>query len=104
MSHAGELLARLHLGIEPRPLTLADIYADHTDFIWKTLHRLGVREPHIEDVFQEVFLVIFRRLDSFDGSSAVTTWLFGICLRVATGYRRRAHFRREQVVADVAAA
>jgi RNA polymerase sigma-70 factor (ECF subfamily) len=36
--------------------------------------------------------VVHRRLDSFDGSSAMTTWLFGICLRVVLGWRR--HRRR----------
>jgi RNA polymerase sigma-70 factor (ECF subfamily) len=101
MSHLLQLVARSPIEAERSRLTLADVYAEHTDFIWKTLHRLGVREPFIEDIFQEVFVVVLRRLDSFDGHSAMTTWLFGICLRVARSYRRRAHFRRERVVAEV---
>ncbi len=101
MSNTVELVARSPIGAEQRPIALADVYAEHTDFIWKTLHRLGVREHHVEDVFQEVFVVVLRRLSSFDGRSAMTTWLFGICLRVARSYRRRAYFRREQVVDDV---
>src|SRR6185369_8078226 len=101
MSNTVELVARSPLEAERKPLALADIYAEHTEFIWKTLYRLGVREHHVEDVFQEVFVVVLRRLSSFDGRAAMTTWLFGICLRVARGYRRRAYFRREQAVADV---
>ncbi len=48
---------------------------------------------------QEVLLVVHRRADSFDPARArVTTWLFGICLRVARGYRRRQQRRRESPV------
>jgi RNA polymerase sigma-70 factor (ECF subfamily) len=88
---------------EPRPkLTVAEVHARHGEFIWKTLYRMGVRSPHLEDVYQEVFLVVHRRLDSYGGHCAITTWLFEVCFRVAAGYRRRAHFRREQLVPDAA--
>lgn len=85
--------------VRPR-LTVAEVHARHGEFIWKTLYRMGVRAPHLEDVYQEVFLVVHRRLDSYAGHCAITTWLFEVCFRVAAGYRRRAHFRREQLVAD----
>ena len=61
---------------------------------------MGVRKPHVDDVYQEVFLVVHRRLRSFNGQCAITTWLYEICFRVAAGYRRRAHFRREELVPD----
>ncbi len=69
--------------------------------MWRSLQRLGVRDVDLEDTLQEVFLVVHRRLDSFDGSAKPTTWLFGICLRVAAAYRRRAHRRREESVEDM---
>jgi RNA polymerase sigma-70 factor (ECF subfamily) len=87
--------------VRPR-LTVTEVHAKHGDFIWKTLYRMGVRSPHLEDVYQEVFLVVHRRLDSYAGHCAITTWLFEVCFRVAAGYRRRAHFRREQLVPDAA--
>jgi len=65
------------------------------------LQRMGVRDADVEDQLQEVFVVVHHRLHTFDGSSRMTTWLFGICTRVAAAYRRRAHRRREEVVADV---
>jgi RNA polymerase sigma-70 factor (ECF subfamily) len=61
---------------------------------------MGVRPPHVEDVYQEVFLVVHRRLSTFAGQCAITTWLYEICFRVAAGYRRKAHFRREELVPD----
>src|SRR6188768_2714054 len=83
-------------------LSVAEVHARHGEFVRKTLYRMGVRAPHLEDVYQEVFLVVHRRLDSYAGHCAITTWLFEVCFRVTAGYRRRAHFRREQLVADTA--
>lgn len=73
------------------------IYAAHGDFVWANLQRLGVREADLEDMAQEVFVVVHQRLHTFDGSSKMTTWLFGICLRVAAAYRRKAYVVRERV-------
>jgi RNA polymerase sigma-70 factor, ECF subfamily len=81
-------------------LTVAEVHNAHGEFIWRTLHRMGVRSPHVDDVYQEVFLVVHRRLHTFTGQSAITTWLYEICFRVAAGYRRKAHFRREELVPD----
>jgi RNA polymerase sigma-70 factor (ECF subfamily) len=81
-------------------LSVTQVHERHGEFVWRTLHRMGVRPPHVEDVYQEVFLVVHRRLRTFTGQSAITTWLFEICFKVAAGYRRKAHFRREELVPD----
>jgi RNA polymerase sigma-70 factor (ECF subfamily) len=81
-------------------LSVTQVHERHGEFVWRTLYRMGVRPPHVEDVYQEVFLVVHRRLRSFSGQCAITTWLYEICFRVAAGYRRKAHFRREELVPD----
>jgi RNA polymerase sigma-70 factor (ECF subfamily) len=78
-------------------LDVTSIHEAHADFVWRSLQRLGVREADLADALQEVFVVVHRRLGSFDGTSRMTTWLFGICLRVASSWRRRAWRRHEQV-------
>ena len=82
-------------------LTIQEVHERHADFVWRSLQRLGVRSMDLEDQMQEVFIVAHRRLASFNGASALHTWLFGICLRVAAAHRRRAHVRREQARSDV---
>jgi RNA polymerase sigma-70 factor (ECF subfamily) len=76
-------------------MTLERIYQEHFAFVWRALRRLGVREADCPDVAQEVFLVVHRKLGEFQGQSQITTWLFGICLRVARDRQRRAYVRRE---------
>ena len=66
------------------------IYDEHLDFVWRSMQRLGVRGPELDDAIQEVFLVIHRRLPTFEGRSSVKTWVFGIVLRVARTFRRTA--------------
>jgi RNA polymerase sigma-70 factor (ECF subfamily) len=83
------------------PLGVEAIHAAHADFVWASLQRLGVRDADLPDLLQEVFIVVHRRLDSFDGSSKLTTWLFGIAMRVAAGHRRRAHVRRERATEEI---
>ena len=56
---------------------------------------MGVRAADIEDVCQEVFLIVHRKLDDFAWRSSVRTWVCGIALRCASDYRRRAHIQRE---------
>lgn len=82
-------------------LSLEAIHERHVDFVWASLQRLGVRQPDLEDALQEVFMVVHAKLSTFDGTSRVTTWLFGICLRVASGQRRKAYRHREQTVANL---
>lgn len=76
------------------------IYELHAPFVWRSLQRLGVRDADLEDVLQEVFVVVHQRAQTFDGSSKLTTWLFGICLRVASAYRRRGFRRHETTMAE----
>lgn len=84
-----------------KPLDVAQIHELHADFVWSSLQRLGIHVADLEDALQDVFVVVHRRLATFDGSSRLSTWLFGICLRVASQYRRKAHRRRERGVVDL---
>lgn len=71
------------------------IYEEHAEFLWRSLQHLGVREADLEDAVQEVLVVVHRRRNSYNFDCRLTTWLFGICLRIASRHRRRAYFRRE---------
>jgi RNA polymerase sigma-70 factor, ECF subfamily len=70
-------------------------YDQHVATVWRALVRLGVARTDLPDTVQEVFLVAFRKLPEFEGRSKLSTWLVGICYRVASDRRRLAHVRRE---------
>jgi RNA polymerase sigma-70 factor (ECF subfamily) len=81
---------------DTRPVDFEAVVAEHGPYLWRVLRRLGVRAADIEDVWQETFIVVHRKLGGFEGRSSLRTWLSAIAVRVASDYRSRAHRRREQ--------
>lgn len=79
----------------PNEWSFATLYERHFDFVWRTLRHLGVPDQDLSDACQEVFIVIHRRLSTFEGRSRLTTWIFQICFNMARDRNRRAHVRRE---------
>jgi len=78
--------------------SFAQVYEDFASFVWRSMRRLGVPPGDVEDAAQEVFVVIHRKLPEFAGRSSLKTWCFGICLRVASDWRKKAHVRKETVL------
>ena len=85
--------------ISPTICDFGRLFADEFDYVCAVLRRLGVRAGDVEDVAHDVFLVVYRRLDSFDTSRPVRPWLFGIAYRVTAAYRR-ATARKEYTSED----
>jgi RNA polymerase sigma-70 factor, ECF subfamily len=84
---------------EPTP-TIRQIIEGYSSQVWRALRYCGVAPADLHDACQDVFLVIHRKLHEFEHRSSMNTWVYGICLRVASSYRRAAHRRHEQVVAE----
>jgi RNA polymerase sigma-70 factor (ECF subfamily) len=78
-------------GFGASAVTFDGVYDEHAEFVWRSIRRLGVDESAADDVLQQVFLVVHRRLPEFAGASSVRTWLFGILLRVVREHRRTLH-------------
>ena len=70
------------------PPSFEQVYAETFPAVWRTTRRLGVVEDAIDDVVQEVFVTVYRRLHQFEGRCSVKTWVFGILVRVVNNYRR----------------
>jgi len=73
----------------PRPApSFDDVYEQTFDFAWRSARRLGVPVSAVDDVVQDAFVVVHRRLPEFEGRSSIKTWVFGILLRVVSDHRR----------------
>jgi RNA polymerase sigma-70 factor, ECF subfamily len=73
------------------PLVFADVYAAEFAFVYRVVARLA-GGGDVEDLVQEVFVVVHRRLHEFRGDARLSTWLFRIAYRTVG-----AHIRRERL-------
>jgi RNA polymerase sigma-70 factor (ECF subfamily) len=64
------------------------VYNDCFEFVWRTVRRLGVPAASVEDVVQDVFFTVHRRLGDFEGRSSVKTWVYSIALHLVRHHRR----------------
>jgi RNA polymerase sigma-70 factor (ECF subfamily) len=71
----------------------AEVYARYAPTVARWAGRLGGPSADVEDITQEVFLVVNRRLGDFRGDAQLSTWLFGITAKVAANERRRRKLR-----------
>ncbi len=93
---AHTLTSELPLGQEGEGrFNFEQIYREHIDYVWRALIHLGVQRADVADVAHDVFLVVRRRISSFEGRSSLRTWIYGICIRTVSDYRNRAFRRRE---------
>ena len=80
------------------PPTVADfrsIFEAHGPFVTRALRYLEVPSSDRHDLRQEIFVVVHRKLHEYDGRIPLRSWIYGICVRMASTYRRSARVRRQ---------
>ncbi len=69
---------------------IADFILRYSDTVFSFLHRRLDDRTTVEDLCQEVFLVAWSKLSSFEGRSSLKTWLCAIAQnKVADFYRKQ---------------
>ena len=65
-------------------LTFDELFEHYSSMVYSlALHILGDREEAV-DVSQEVFLTIYRKMDTFRGESSLKTWIYCIVVHRAS--------------------
>ena len=65
------------------------VYRQHFRFVWNSARRLGIGIDAIDDVVQEVFIVIHRKIHAVENPDALRAWIYGIVRRTASSHRRK---------------
>jgi RNA polymerase sigma-70 factor, ECF subfamily len=66
-----------------------ELYERYFEFVWRSAANRGIAAGALDDVTQEVFIVIARKLPEFEGRSSIRTWVAGIVRRVVADYVRK---------------
>ena len=65
------------------------LYAKYAAKVYGFARRFLGDEQHAEDVAQEVFLRVFRKLSAFRGESRFSTWLYRIVFNMSIDLKRK---------------
>jgi len=79
--------------VRPGAVDFDAVYEEMVDYVWNVACRMGVRPSDAEDVVQEVFVAVHRRLDKFEGRAHPKTWVFSIAVHFVQHYFRT-HVRK----------
>ncbi len=90
-----DLIAAVLDGSEAAFGELVDRYKDR---VFRLLGRYCRDSVECEDLAQEVFLKVFRKLHTFNHESQFFTWLYRITANAATDHLSRASSRRLRLV------
>lgn len=80
-------------------LDFDDVFERYSSMVYSLAFKmLGNREDAL-DLSQEIFLTVYRKLDSFRGECSLKTWIYGITIhRVANRFRWWNRIRRRGTV------
>ena len=94
-----DLIAAVLAGSEA---AFAGLIGRYQDRVFRLLSRYTRDVAECEDLAQEVFLKVFRKLHTFQQDSAFFTWLYRIAVNTATDHVSRQSRRRLALVEDEA--
>ncbi len=93
-----DLIASVLDGSEDAFRRLIERYEER---VTRLLMRLVRDRFAVEDLLQEVFVKVFRKLHAFNQDSALYTWIYRISVNAATDYLDRQGRRRLRLVEDL---
>ena len=75
-------------------LAFERLYEMYRGRVFSTAYRMLSNRADAEDVTQDIFVKVFKKLGSFRGDSAVSTWIYRIAVNACLDFRRRRRLRQ----------
>ena len=75
-------------------LTAEQIFLEYGERVHNLARRLLDSHTDADDVTQDVFVQVLRKLPTFRGEAAFSTWLYRVAVNAALSYRRKRATRR----------
>lgn len=73
-----------------------DLYRQHSTRLYNLAFRMVGNAADAEDLVQDIFLTVYRKLESFRGASALGTWLYRLGMNVCLDRLRSKAARQDQ--------
>jgi RNA polymerase sigma-70 factor (ECF subfamily) len=74
-----------------------ELYKRYGSRLYTVAYRMTGSAADAEDLVQDIFLQVYRRLDTFRGEAALGTWLHRLAVNACLDFVRSKHGRRQRV-------
>ncbi|MHC4453783.1 MAG: RNA polymerase sigma factor [Planctomycetota bacterium] len=75
-----------------------DIYKAYSDFVYNVAFRVVNNMDEAQEVTQEVFITVYRKLESFKFKSSFKTWVYRITINTAINFAKKRTKDRSRIV------
>ncbi len=82
------------------PLTPQRVFAEYAPRVYRLARLLLGNDTDAEDVTQQVFLQVVRKLSGFRGDSTLSTWLNRVAVNAALAYRKQRGLRHRHELSE----
>ena len=65
------------------------VVSEHQSAVRACIRVLGIPDGYVDDVAQETFIIAYKKLDEFDSTRSMRSWLLGIARNLVINERRK---------------
>jgi len=80
-------------------LSFEKVYQDYKDDVWRWTSRFVFTKSDREDLFQDIFIRVYKALNSFRGEASIKTWIYRITLNTSINYLKK--MKRQKTMRDI---
>lgn len=73
----------------PESYPFADLFDQHMQKVYQVAYRMTLSHCDVEDVVQEVFVKLHKKLHQFEAKSEITTWIYKITVNTSVDLIRK---------------
>jgi len=93
-----ELVQRCRKGERKAQYELYQLYKDR---VFNIAYRMANSQQDAEDITQMAFVRVFKKIDSFRGDSAFSSWVYRLTVNICINHFRREKRKKELVVHEL---
>ncbi len=93
-----ELVQRCRKGERKAQYELYQLYKDR---VFNIAYRMANSQQDAEDITQMAFVRVFKKIDSFRGESAFSSWVYRLTVNICINHFRREKRKKELVVHEL---
>ncbi len=93
-NHVEEQVSEAISAVEPARQTVDEgeferIYRENRGKVFSTAYRMVGNRADADDITQDVFVKVYKKMDTFRGEAAVSTWIYRIAVNTSLDFLRK---------------